>query len=84
MQIRNEAHRFAITFHRSLRSKKVFASLLDEVPRVGEKRKKLLLSHFGSVEKLRKATIDELSSIEGIGPSTAKTILESLARERGG
>lgn len=84
MQIRNEAHRFAITFHRSLRSKKAFASVLDNVPMVGEKRKKLLLDHFGSVEKLRKATIDELYCIQGIGPSTARAILESLAEERGG
>jgi excinuclease ABC subunit C len=84
MQIRNEAHRFAIAFHRSVRSKKTLSSRLDEIPGVGEKRKRLLLDYFGSVERLKKATVDDIAGIEGIGPSTARLISENLADERGG
>jgi excinuclease ABC subunit C len=61
-RIQDEVHRFAITFHRQLRGKGVFQSLLDEISGIGEKRKKALLKHFGSVKKMREATIEELTA----------------------
>lgn len=61
-RIQDEVHRFAITFHRQLRGKSAFQSLLDEIPGIGEKRKKALLKHFGSVKKMREATIEELTA----------------------
>jgi excinuclease ABC subunit C len=61
-RIQDEVHRFAITFHRQLRGKGVFQSLLDEIAGIGEKRKKALLKHFGSVKKMREATIEELTA----------------------
>ncbi|MGB7860758.1 MAG: excinuclease ABC subunit UvrC [Acidimicrobiia bacterium] len=62
-QIRDEAHRFAITYHRNLRSKSMVDSILDDVPGVGEKRKKDLLRHFGSLKKIRAASLDELTAV---------------------
>ncbi|WP_423407590.1 excinuclease ABC subunit UvrC [Heyndrickxia sp. MSNUG] len=59
-RIQDEVHRFAITFHRQLRGKSAFQSLLDDIPGIGEKRKKALLKHFGSVKKMREASIEEL------------------------
>ena len=59
-QVRNEAHRFAITFHRQLRSKRSMEMALDEIPGIGPKRKQLLMQHFGSLENVRSATKDEL------------------------
>lgn len=59
-RIQDEVHRFAITFHRQLRGKSAFQSLLDDIPGIGEKRKKALLKHFGSVKKMREATVEEL------------------------
>ncbi|SEM36316.1 Excinuclease ABC subunit C [Mesobacillus persicus] len=61
-RIQDEVHRFAITFHRQLRGKNAFQSLLDEIPGIGEKRKKMLLKHFGSVKKMREASLEELMS----------------------
>jgi excinuclease ABC subunit C len=61
-RIQDEVHRFAITFHRQLRGKSAFQSLLDDIPGIGEKRKKALLKHFGSVKKMREATIEELTA----------------------
>lgn len=61
-RIQDEVHRFAITFHRQLRGKSAFQSLLDEIPGIGEKRKKALLKHFGSVKKMKEATIEELAA----------------------
>jgi excinuclease ABC subunit C len=66
-QIRDEAHRFAITYHRQLRSKSMVDSLLDEIPGIGPKRKKDLLKHFGSLKKIRAASTDELA---GVVPET--------------
>jgi excinuclease ABC subunit C len=60
-RIQDEVHRFAITFHRQLRGKSAFQSLLDDIPGIGEKRKKALLKHFGSVKKMREATLEELT-----------------------
>jgi len=77
-RIRDEAHRFAITYHRSKRSKMMLESLLDEVPQLGEVRRKALLEHFGSVTALRKATIQELAQVPGIGERSATLIYEQL------
>ena len=73
-RIRDEAHRFAITFHRSKRSKVMLESLLDDIPKLGESRRAALLEHFGSVTAIRKATVLELSAIPGIGPNIAESI----------
>jgi len=75
-RIRDEAHRFAITYHRNLRSKELTASTLDNVPGVGPKTKKKLITHFGSLDKIRAASIDELELI--IGKNMAKTIKSLL------
>jgi len=77
-KLRDEAHRFAINFHRSKRSKVMLESLLDEVPGLGEIRRKSLLSHFGSVSALKAATIDELAVVPGIGKKMAKTIIDQI------
>ncbi|MEO8814669.1 MAG: excinuclease ABC subunit UvrC [Mycobacterium sp.] len=77
-RIRDEAHRFAITYHRSKRSKRMTTSVLDSVPGLGEHRRKVLISHFGSVARLKKATVDELTSISGIGAATAAAVVEAL------
>ena len=66
-RIRDEAHRFAITHHRSRRSKSMVESLLDDVPGLGEVRRKTLLKHFGSLKKLRAATVEEIAQVPGIG-----------------
>jgi excinuclease ABC subunit C len=77
-KLRDEAHRFAINFHRSKRSKVMLESLLDEVAGLGEIRRKSLLSHFGSVSALKSATIDELAVVPGIGKKMAKTIIDQI------
>src|SRR3989304_4116698 len=82
-RIRDEAHRFAITAHRSRRSKSGLASQLDEVPGIGPARRKALLKAFGSVEALRQATKEELSAIQGITPALAESIKAHLGEGRG-
>ncbi|MEB3034760.1 excinuclease ABC subunit UvrC [[Mycobacterium] nativiensis] len=77
-RIRDEAHRFAITYHRSKRSRRMTASALDAVPGLGEHRRKVLIAHFGSVARLKNATVEELTSIPGIGAATATAVLEAL------
>ena len=77
-RVRDEAHRFAITFHRSKRSKVMLDSLLDEIPKLGENRRKILLEHFGSVSGIKKATIDDIAKIPGIGNKLAETIYSSV------
>ncbi len=78
-RIRDEAHRFAITFHRQRRSKSEFRSALDELSGVGPQRKKALLKTFGSIKRIREASIDDLCGVEGIGPSLAQQIKAELA-----
>ncbi|MCW1250358.1 excinuclease ABC subunit UvrC [Acaricomes phytoseiuli] len=78
-RLRDEAHRFAISFHRSKRSKSMIASILDEVPGVGEAKRKALLRHFGSVKRLRAATEGEIAEVKGFGPVLAKTVQAQLA-----
>ena len=82
-RIRDEAHRFAITHHRSRRSKSMVESLLDDVPGLGEVRRKSLLKRFGSLKKLRAATVEEIADVPGIGTRTAEAIAEALAEQRG-
>lgn len=77
-RIRDEAHRFAITHHRNRRSKTMVDSLLDDVPGLGEVRRKSLLKYFGSLRKLRAASVEELAKVPGIGPATAETIKAAL------
>jgi excinuclease ABC subunit C len=81
-RLRDEAHRFAITFHRAKRSKTMTASALDAVPGLGEVRRKALLKHFGSVTKIRAASADEIAAVPGIGPATAAVIAGALAAGR--
>ena len=77
-RVRDEAHRFAINFHRSKRSKLMLDSFLDEIGGLGEGRRKALLDKFGTVTALKSASIEEISDVPGIGPKTAKTIFESI------
>lgn len=77
-RIRDEAHRFAIDYHRSKRSKRMTSSALDSVPGLGEARRNALVGRFGSVEMLRKATIEEITRVPGIGETTARAVLTAL------
>ncbi|MGW6621300.1 excinuclease ABC subunit UvrC [Nocardia sp. NPDC055002] len=77
-RVRDEAHRFAITFHRSKRSRRMTASALDSVPGLGETRRTALVTHFGSVARIKDATVEEITSVPGIGVSTAKAVLAAL------
>ena len=77
-RLRDEAHRFALTYHRRLRARRIRESLLDEIEGVGEQRKQILLAHFGSVPRLRRATEAEVAAVPGIGPVLARTICEVL------
>ncbi|WP_371659143.1 excinuclease ABC subunit UvrC [Streptomyces sp. NBC_00280] len=79
-RVRDEAHRFAITYQRVKRAKRFRASPLDDVPGLGETRKQALIKHFGSVKKLRSATIDQIREVPGIGLKTAETIAVALAQ----
>ncbi|MET8284748.1 MULTISPECIES: excinuclease ABC subunit UvrC [Streptomyces] len=79
-RVRDEAHRFAITYQRAKRAKRFKASPLDEVPGLGETRKQALIKHFGSVKKLRSATIDQICEVPGIGRKTAEAIAVALAQ----
>jgi excinuclease ABC subunit C len=73
-RIRDEAHRFAISYHRKLRQKSDLRSVLDEIPGIGPTRKKALLVHFGDLRTIRQASVDELMKVEGIGGDTARAI----------
>ncbi|MEV0433205.1 excinuclease ABC subunit UvrC [Nocardia sp. NPDC050413] len=77
-RVRDEAHRFAINFHRSKRSRRMTASALDSVRGLGETRRAALVTHFGSVARIKDATVDEITAVPGIGVSTAKAVLEAL------
>ena len=80
-RIRDEAHRFAITYHRSIRGKRGLESGLDLVPGIGPRRKKDLLRHFGSLAGIRKATLEEIAAVPGVGGKTALTIKEHLGEQ---
>ncbi|MFH8660254.1 excinuclease ABC subunit UvrC [Streptomyces afghaniensis] len=79
-RVRDEAHRFAISYQRTKRSKRFRSSPLDDVPGLGDTRKQALLKHFGSLKKLRSATIDQICEVPGIGRKTAETIAVALAQ----
>jgi excinuclease ABC subunit C len=78
-RIRDEAHRFAITHHRNRRSKSMVESALDDVPGLGEVRRRTLLKHFGSLKKLREAEVADIAQVPGIGPTTAAAIKDAVA-----
>ncbi|WP_035794154.1 excinuclease ABC subunit UvrC [Kitasatospora mediocidica] len=78
-RVRDEAHRFAITYQRSKRAKRFTSGGLDAVPGLGETRRTALLKHFGSVKKLRAATVEEICAVPGIGRRTAETVVAALA-----
>jgi excinuclease ABC subunit C len=78
--LRDEAHRFAISYHRELRRKRIQESALDEIPSIGKKTKERLLSHFGSITRLRRASLEELQQVPGIGLKTATLIKETLEK----
>jgi excinuclease ABC subunit C len=77
-RIRDEAHRFAITYHRSLRRKQTVVSILDDVPGIGPKRRSALLKHFGSLDAVRKASVEELAAVPGMTRKAAEQLKESL------
>ncbi|GAA3480876.1 excinuclease ABC subunit UvrC [Streptomyces yanii] len=78
-RVRDEAHRFAITYQRAKRAKRIRSSPLDAVAGLGETRKQALIKHFGSVKKLKQATIDEICEVPGIGRRTAESVAAALA-----
>ncbi len=78
-RIRDEAHRFSITYHRKLRSEKTFKSVLDEIPGIGPKRKKALMTHFGSVRAISAASLDELAALDGMTRDAAEKVKEYIA-----
>ena len=79
-RIRDESHRFAITFHRKLRGKKMVESELDEISGLGPMRKKVLIQHFGSLDKVRLASVEEIAKVKGLGPALAQKLSEALHR----
>jgi excinuclease ABC subunit C len=80
-RIRDEAHRFAITYHRTVRGKRALASVFDEVPGIGPARKKALLKRFGSVRRIREASLEEVAETPGVGKVAAEALKKHLARE---
>lgn len=80
-RLRDEAHRFAITHHRGRRSQAMLESALDTVPGLGEVRRKTLLTYFGSMKKLRAATVEEIAQAPGFGPTLAAAVHDALAEE---
>jgi excinuclease ABC subunit C len=78
---RDEAHRFAVSYHRKLRRKEAITSALDSIPGIGPKRKRALLKKFGSIEAVKEASLEQLSQTEGINPALAKKVKEELVRQ---
>jgi excinuclease ABC subunit C len=78
-RVRDEAHRFAITYHRQKRSARMTDSALDDVAGLGQTRRTALLKHFGSVRRIREASVAELTEVPGVGPSTARAVLAALS-----
>ena len=79
-QIRDEAHRFAITYNRKVRTKRVIKSALDDIPGIGPAKRELLLKTFGSVKRIREASVEQLTAVKGITPKLAERIAEHLSR----
>ncbi len=82
-RVRDEAHRFAIRYHREKRSKRLQVSALDGVPGLGQTRRTALIKHFGSVKKLKQASVDEISGVPGVGRRTAEAVHAALAGQAG-
>ena len=80
-RLRDEAHRFAITFHRKLRRERNFRSVLEEIPGIGDKRKRALLSHFGSLKRIRAASAEEIAQVEGFNLQLAERVQRFLAAQ---
>jgi excinuclease ABC subunit C len=80
-RLRDEAHRFAITYHRDLRRQRIMESRLDEIPGIGNSKKELLLKHFGSMARLDRATVDQIAETPGIGKKTAELIRSELDKK---
>ncbi|OLF13749.1 excinuclease ABC subunit C [Actinophytocola xinjiangensis] len=80
-RVRDEAHRFAITYHRGKRSKRMTTSALDGIPGLGQSRKAALLKHFGSLKRLREASVNDISGVPGIGTHTAALVHSALERD---
>ncbi len=81
-QIQDEIHRFAISYHKKLRQKSQTESILDGIKKIGPKRKKILLSHFGSINNIINATIEQLEQVENISPQLAKNIFDYMSAYR--
>ena len=81
-RVRDEAHRFALAYHRKLRAKRTLRSALDEIPGLGPQRKKLLIQHFGSVRRIRRASLAELQSVPGLPRVLSERVFEALKRSR--
>ncbi|MEU8352337.1 helix-hairpin-helix domain-containing protein, partial [Streptomyces sp. NPDC048845] len=79
-RVRDEAHRFAIAYQRKKRGKRLRAGPLDDVAGLGESRRQALLKHFGSLKRLRSATIDEICEVPGFGRKTAENVVAALAK----
>jgi excinuclease ABC subunit C len=77
-RVRDEAHRFAITFHRELRARERLRSVLDDLPGVGPRRRRLLLQHFGSLKRVVAASVEEIAALPSFGPEIARKIFEGL------
>ncbi len=77
-RVRDEAHRFAITFHREKRSKSMTSSALDGIPGLGDTRRKALMRHFGSLKRLRTASADDIAAVPGVGARTAQAVVDAL------
>jgi len=82
-RVRDEAHRFAISYHRDKRARRVRASVLDAVPGLGQARKQALIKHFGSVKRLKQASAEEIAQVKGFGKTTAEKIYAALHDEQG-
>ena len=80
--IRDEAHRFALSYHRNLRQKASRQSALDSIDGVGPKRKRALLRHFGTVQKIREATIEQLMEVEGMNKKVAQEVYQHLRTKK--
>jgi excinuclease ABC subunit C len=81
-RIQDEVHRFAIEYHRSLRSKVQVKSILDDIPGVGDKRRKALMRHFGSIEAVREATVEELAQADSMNQRAARQVYDFFHGDR--
>ena len=77
-KIRDEVHRFAVSYHKKLRKKRILESPLEKIKGIAKTRRLLLLKHFGSIEGIRKASVDEIASIKGMNMKTAEVLKKSL------